>query len=163
MIRTHELRTAPDVFEPIRNGSRPYDVRYNDRGFQRSDIVILREWDGRVVCDCEDAGRHRGDCDRYTGRTMRARVGHVTPVMLRTENRNVHAVLGLLELQEVEYGVGTRDTARRKVEADVEVAPEGTTTPRDVAKSLGLVGRAHPTAAYADGGYVSRPAAADEA
>lgn len=47
--RTHELKTWPAFFAAIRDGDKTFEVRLNDRGFQRGDVLRLREW--RPVTD----------------------------------------------------------------------------------------------------------------
>lgn len=42
--RRHELKTWPVFFESIRNGDKTFEVRKNDRSFQRGDVLWLREW-----------------------------------------------------------------------------------------------------------------------
>lgn len=50
----HELKCWPRYFEPVSNGSKPFEIRLNDRGYQVGDTLLLREWDP--------------DSERYTGR-----------------------------------------------------------------------------------------------
>lgn len=52
--RLHELKIYPKYFEAVLNGSRAFEIRKNDRGFQVDDNIFLREWDnmkysGRVI------------------------------------------------------------------------------------------------------------------
>lgn len=41
----HEVKSWPQLFAPIKDGSRPFDVRLNDRGFEVGDRLLLREWE----------------------------------------------------------------------------------------------------------------------
>ncbi len=43
---THYLKTLKEYFEAIEDGSKPFEVRYNDRGFRTGDTLVLKEWDG---------------------------------------------------------------------------------------------------------------------
>lgn len=42
--RVHELKTAPPYFEAILRGEKPWEVRRDDRGFNRGDKVILKAY-----------------------------------------------------------------------------------------------------------------------
>lgn len=53
----HEIKTLPRYFEAVISGSKPFEVRKDDRGFCVGDLVRLREWD-----------------DRYTGREITKRI-----------------------------------------------------------------------------------------
>lgn len=44
MKRTHELKTRPAYFDAIRSRDKKFDVRRDDRGFQKGDTLVLREW-----------------------------------------------------------------------------------------------------------------------
>jgi len=40
----HELKIVPKYYERILEGVKNFEVRYNDRGFQPGDTVVLREY-----------------------------------------------------------------------------------------------------------------------
>ena len=42
----HELKTAPVYFNRSWSGEKLFEVRKNDRHFQKWDGIILMEWDG---------------------------------------------------------------------------------------------------------------------
>jgi len=42
---THELKVHSQFWQAIRNGSKPFDVRINDRKFNVGDTCRLREYD----------------------------------------------------------------------------------------------------------------------
>lgn len=46
MAVTHTLKCWPNYFAAIRRKEKNFDVRRDDRGFQKGDTVILREWNG---------------------------------------------------------------------------------------------------------------------
>lgn len=52
-MTVHELKVWPGFFDAIWNGSKPFELRFNDRGFAVGDGLALREY-----------GEDRG----YTGR-----------------------------------------------------------------------------------------------
>ena len=41
----HELKIYPKYFEKVLDGTKTFEVRKNDRGFQVGDTVILKEFD----------------------------------------------------------------------------------------------------------------------
>lgn len=41
----HELKTAPEYFEAVISGEKSFEVRKNDRPFQKGDLLALNEYD----------------------------------------------------------------------------------------------------------------------
>jgi hypothetical protein len=78
--QTHELKTWPVYFQRVWEGDKPFEIRLDDRGYQKGDTVTLREWDRKAACACplgESRGEHADDCARHSGRTVTARIGFV--------------------------------------------------------------------------------------
>lgn len=74
---THHLHTWPSIFENIRSGDQPFDIR-SDLRIQRGDILIHREIFPCTTCrgSGEDATGHEAcvECEgrrgHYSGRTL---------------------------------------------------------------------------------------------
>lgn len=43
----HNLKTWPEYFDAIYSGEKTFEVRKNDRNFQKGDVLILEEWDNK--------------------------------------------------------------------------------------------------------------------
>lgn len=59
-MKTHELKVWPDFYPAIADGTKTFEVRQNDRGFQVGDTLHLREYSPGP--------------DEYTGRHITKRV-----------------------------------------------------------------------------------------
>lgn len=46
-MNVHKLKSWPEQFHGVREGSKTHEVRVNDRGFEVGDLLILREWKPR--------------------------------------------------------------------------------------------------------------------
>lgn len=73
----HDLKTWPAYFRPLWDGEKTFEIRFDDRGYQRGDLVNLREWDRGRTCEC-GSSNHVTECARYTGRRIVAEIGYVT-------------------------------------------------------------------------------------
>lgn len=78
----HVLKTTAAYFEAVWSGEKTFDVRYDDRGYQRGHQVRLREFDPSAPCTVcpRDPGEpwHTGpDCAKFSGREVHADIGHV--------------------------------------------------------------------------------------
>lgn len=78
----HELKVWPSYFARIADGSKTFEIRKNDRGFQAGDVLVLREWDPSR--------------STYTGSVLRHRVGFVAAGTLFGLTLGEHVVLSLL-------------------------------------------------------------------
>ena len=59
----HELKTWKEDFEEVFMGRKTFEVRKNDRNFQKGDILILKEWDNEK--------------QEYTGRQMARGISYI--------------------------------------------------------------------------------------
>lgn len=58
---THELKILPEFFRAVNCGEKNFEIRKNDRDYQKHDVLILKEWDG----------------EKYTGRQIERSVGYI--------------------------------------------------------------------------------------
>lgn len=89
----HVLKCWPSHFQPIVDGRKPFEVRYNNRGYQAGDKVRLREYDANISDD-ED--------ERYTGREILAQIGYVSnslPGARQGEGLNGYVVFSLVDIE----------------------------------------------------------------
>ncbi|MCH7253554.1 ASCH/PUA domain-containing protein [Clostridioides difficile] len=49
----HELKILPQYFKEVVNGNKNFEVRKNDRGFKKGDLLVLQEFDGREYTGLE--------------------------------------------------------------------------------------------------------------
>ncbi|MBS3993143.1 MAG: DUF3850 domain-containing protein [Bacteroidetes bacterium] len=45
-MKTHKLKILPEYFHATAAGNKSFEIRLNDRDFQRGDKLILQEFDG---------------------------------------------------------------------------------------------------------------------
>jgi hypothetical protein len=90
---THELKIWPQYFARVKDGSKTFEVRENDRGFQPGDTVVLKEYSLEEVerqdhnpMGYESWMEPRG----YTGKHLTFQVGYVYPL---EDNRVVFSLL----------------------------------------------------------------------
>lgn len=67
----HELKTWPDYFVHLLDGSKTFEYRRNDRGFKVGDVLRLREWEPLAWASGQST------MGRYTGREMQRRVSYL--------------------------------------------------------------------------------------
>lgn len=68
----HSLKIWPAYFERVKDGSKTFEYRNNDRGFQCGDTVTLHEWDPKISNGNTSYG--------YTGKSLEFLIGFVLPV-----------------------------------------------------------------------------------
>lgn len=63
-MRVHVLKSWPEFFEPLRIGTKTFEIRNNDREFDVGDVLLLLEFEN--------------DANRYTGRKIGFDVTYIT-------------------------------------------------------------------------------------
>jgi hypothetical protein len=66
----HELKTLPAYYDPVARGEKTFEVRRDDRGFQKGDTLILREF----LRNPPGLTQYERECNQYTGRSLRCKV-----------------------------------------------------------------------------------------
>lgn len=67
----HELKIWPQYYEAVADGSKTFEIRKNDRGFQKGDKVTLKEYNPDWV---------GLEMDKYTGKKVKFTIGYVLPI-----------------------------------------------------------------------------------
>ena len=44
----HKLKCWPQYFDAIERGDKPFDVRRDDRGFQKGDVIVLQRFSSEM-------------------------------------------------------------------------------------------------------------------
>lgn len=102
----HELKCWPQYFAEVVGGSKTFEVRKDDRGYQQGDLLILREYDPAT--------------DTYSGQTVRAEIGYVLrDSCAAIPNFDGHVVFSLLDV--------TGGSTPNPTEATAPNAPSGET------------------------------------
>lgn len=77
----HELKIWPQYYQRVADGSKTFEVRKNDRGFQPGDTVALREFDPEYKGYDSDEFSTWSINGRYTGKpALKFKVGYVLPI-----------------------------------------------------------------------------------
>jgi hypothetical protein len=90
----HELKTWPIYFDRIEDGSKTFEIRRNDRGFQAGDTLRLREYN--PAGDHEACADENCQTKRYTGREVFRKIGFVASGTLFGLELGEHVVLSLV-------------------------------------------------------------------
>lgn len=89
----HTLKIWPQFFSRVLDGTKTFEVRNNDRGYQAGDTVELREWNPEInPHDNDPLGGSMYGPWGFTGRAVTKTIGYVYPI-----NSN-QVVFSLLEV-----------------------------------------------------------------
>lgn len=75
----HGLKIWPQYYCRVIDGSKTFEVRENDRGFQPGDEVTLSEWDPSTREEADVMGYSTRTVG-YTGRNIKFKIGYVLPI-----------------------------------------------------------------------------------
>jgi hypothetical protein len=45
-MKIHELKTIEPYFSQVETGEKTFEIRYNDRNYQKGDYLLLQKYDG---------------------------------------------------------------------------------------------------------------------
>lgn len=54
----HELKILPEYFDAVNCGKKNFEIRLNDRNYQKDDELILREWGYTMLSEMRKEVRH---------------------------------------------------------------------------------------------------------
>lgn len=142
---THVLKTTAAYFAAVWSGEKTFEVRYDDRGYQRGHEVRLREFDPTIPCDaCStkpgEPWHVADDCQKYSGREIHAEIGHVlasTPAASKARpgfNGHGYVVFSLLNV-----GTFERDLLGEHMRLMFGLAdddPQPSVTPAEAARRI---------------------------
>lgn len=89
-MKTHDLKCWPVFFEALVKGTKTFELRKDDRGFQAGDHLLLREWSP--------------SSETYSGRELTFRVGFVLHGAPKWGLSGDVAVMSLLPVKEMPWG-----------------------------------------------------------
>ena len=71
MNAIHKLKTDPEVFQAVVEGRKTFEIRFNDRGYQVGDLIVLKEtkFTGQQM--------REGSPLIYTGREMQKQISYI--------------------------------------------------------------------------------------
>ena len=82
-MKTHELKILPQYFQAVWHGTKTFELRKDDRDYQRGDILILREWDG----------------EKYTGSAICAKVTYILQDAEKYGLMDGYVILGIRHIE----------------------------------------------------------------
>jgi hypothetical protein len=76
----HVLKIWPQFYCRVADGSKTFEVRENDRGYQPGDEVVLREYNPEThLVDDGVTGYYR-EAKGYSGAKLEFKIGYVLPI-----------------------------------------------------------------------------------
>lgn len=75
-MKTHELKILPQYFEKVLDGSKTFEIRKDDRGFEVGDILVLKEFQQGCI-DCTQGEPIETEKRGYTGRVIKKEISYI--------------------------------------------------------------------------------------
>lgn len=75
-MKIHELKILPQYFEKVLDGSKTFELRKNDRGYEVGDILILKEFNVGAIDHTKSEPVVIQE-EGYTGREIKKRITYI--------------------------------------------------------------------------------------
>ena len=82
-MKKHELKILPQYFQAVWSGIKTFELRKDDRDYQRGDILVLREWDG----------------ENYTGSAICVKVTYILQNAEKYGLKDGYVIMGIRHLE----------------------------------------------------------------
>lgn len=69
--RIHSLKTWDVYFDAVYDGSKPFEVRYDDRGYQSGDVLLLQRWEPEKHDYTRDGSGHPATISKRVSYVLR--------------------------------------------------------------------------------------------
>lgn len=79
----HEVKILPQYFCRVEDGSKTFEIRINDRGYQPGDEIVLREYNPQTRIVVGEGPYYRDEWKEeigYTGGKLTFKIGYVFPL-----------------------------------------------------------------------------------
>ena len=84
-MERHELKILPQYFQRVWDGTKTFELRKDDRDYQRGDILVLREWDG----------------EKYTGSALCVKVTYILQDAEKYGLKDGYVIMGIRHIESV--------------------------------------------------------------
>lgn len=107
-MKKHELKILPQYFQPVWDGTKTFELRKDDRDYQRGDILVLREWDG----------------EKYTGSALCVKVTYILQDADKYGLKNGYVIMGIRRIESNDDFKPQTNASRLRQMTDDELAEE---------------------------------------
>ena len=102
-MKKHELKILPKYFQAVWSGIKTFELRKDDRDYQRGDILVLREWDG----------------EEYTGSAICVKVTYILQNAEKYGLKDGYVIMGIRHLEAAGFRPVVRGKWERMSDNDV--------------------------------------------